>query len=84
MQFMSTFDAGDHVKVKRLLYRHHGIYVDDCRVIDVSGGRNIFEKPKALVQAGTLKGFEGKRGTAEKVPPGGKILRSPLPRAPTG
>ena len=63
MQFMSTFDAGDHVKVKRLLYRHHGIYVDDCRVIDVSGGRNIFEKPKALVQARTLEDFEGKCGS---------------------
>ena len=51
MQVMSTFDAGDHIKVKRPLYTHHGIYVNDCRVIDFSGGRNILEKPKALVQA---------------------------------
>ncbi len=50
MQGMSTFDAGDHIKVKRLLYAHHGIYVKDCRVIDFSGGRNILEKPNALVQ----------------------------------
>ena len=27
MQFMLTFDAGDHSKVKPLLYTHHGIYV---------------------------------------------------------
>ena len=68
MGVMSTFDAGDHIKVKRLLYTHHGIYVSDCRVIDFSGGRDIFEKPRALVQARTLKEFEGKRGKAEKVP----------------
>ncbi|MHB1885699.1 MAG: lecithin retinol acyltransferase family protein [Acidimicrobiales bacterium] len=42
---MSTFDAGDHVKVKRLLYPHHRIYVKDYRVIDFSGGRSTFEKP---------------------------------------
>jgi hypothetical protein len=71
---MSTFDVGDHIKVKRLVYTHHGIYVDDCRVIDFSGGRNILEKPKALVQARTLKEFEGKRGRAEKVQPSRKFL----------
>lgn len=46
---MSTFSAGDHVKVRRLLYTHHGIYVNDRRVIDFSGGRNIFGKPRAVV-----------------------------------
>lgn len=74
MQVMSSFDAGDHIKVKRPLYTHHGIYVNDCRVIDFSGGRNILEKPKALVQARTLKEFEEWRGRAEKVSPGGKFL----------
>ena len=74
MRVMSTFDAGDHIKVRRLLYAHHGIYVNDCRVIDFSGGRNILEKPKALVQARTLKGFEGKRGRAQKVEHPGKFL----------
>ena len=63
---MPGFDAGDHITVKRLLYTHHGIYVNDGRVIDLSGGRNILEKPKALVQARTLKEFEGKRGRAEQ------------------
>jgi hypothetical protein len=71
---MSRFDAGDHIKVKRLLYAHHGIYVNDCRVIDFSGGRNILEKPDALVQARTLTEFEGKRGRAAKVDHPGKFL----------
>jgi len=71
---MSTFDAGDHIKVKRLLYTHHGIYVNDARVIDFSGGRNVFEKPKALVQARTLEQFEGRWGRAEKVEHPGKFL----------
>lgn len=74
LQVMSAFEAGDHVMVKRLLYSHHGIFVNDSRVIDFSGGRNIFEKPKALVQARTLKAFEGKRGRAEKVEHPGKFL----------
>jgi hypothetical protein len=74
MQVMSRFDCGDHVRVKRPLYAHHGIYVTDSRVIDFSGGRNILEKPKALVQARTLKEFEGKRGRAEKVEHPGKFL----------
>lgn len=71
---MSTFEVGDHIKVKRPLYTHHGIYVDDCRVIDFSGGRNILGKPMALVQARTLKEFEGRRGRAEKVERTGKFL----------
>ena len=71
---MSTFETGDHIKVSRPLYTHHGIYVSDSRVIDFSGGRNIFEKPKALVQARTLKEFVGRRGKAEKVQHPGKFL----------
>lgn len=74
MRVMSTFDAGDHIKVKRLLYTHHGIYVSDCRVIDFSGGRNILGKRNALVQARTLKEFEGRRGRAQKVEHPGKFL----------
>lgn len=69
-----AFEAGDHIKVKRFLYTHHGIFVNDARVIDFSGGRNIFEKPKALVQARTLKEFERRRRRAEKVEYPGKFL----------
>ncbi len=72
-QVRSTLEAGDHI-VKRPRYTHHGIFVNDSRVIDFSGGRNILEKPKALVQARTLKEFEGKRGTAEKVEHPGRFL----------
>jgi hypothetical protein len=71
---MSTFDAGDHIKVQRPLYTHHGIYVTDRRVIDFSGGHNILEKPRALVHARTLKEFEGQRGRAEKVESTEKFL----------
>jgi hypothetical protein len=71
---MSSFEPGDHIKVKRPLYTHHGIFVTDSRVIDFSGGRNIFEKPKALVQARTLTEFEEKRGRTEKVEYPGKFL----------
>jgi len=71
---MSTFDAGDRIKVKRPLYTHHGIFVNESRVIDFSGGHNILEKPKALVQARTLKQFEGKWGRAEKVEDREKFL----------
>ena len=79
---MSTFDAGDHVKVKRLLYTHHGIYVNDCRVIDFSGGRNILEKRNALVQARTLTEFEGThRPAIEVLPDWAEESRRLLPRA---
>ena len=74
MQLMFTFDPGDHIKVRRLLYTHNGIYVNEGRVIDFSGGRSILEKPKALVQARTLREFEGRRGRAEKVQPTEKFL----------
>jgi Lecithin retinol acyltransferase len=66
-QVMPTFAAGDHIKVKRLVYAHHGIFVDDSLVIDFSGGRDIWEKPDALVRARTLKEFEGKGRAAERV-----------------
>jgi len=71
---MPAFEAGDHIVVRRLLYTHHGIFVNESRVIDFSGGRNIFEKTKALVQPRTLKEFEGKRGRAKKVEHPGKFL----------
>src|SRR5579875_1578691 len=71
---MSTFEAGDHIRVKRPVYSHHGIFVSDSRVIDFSGARDILEKLKALVQARTLKEFEGNLGRAEKVEHPGKFL----------
>jgi hypothetical protein len=74
IEVMSMFDAGDHIKVKRRLYAHHGIYVNDCRVIDFSGGRNVLDRRNVLVQERTLKEFEGTRGRAEKVKHPGKLL----------
>jgi len=74
LKVVAAFEAGDHLKVKRLLYSHHGIFVNDSRVIDFSGGRSICEKPEALVQARTLNDFVGNRGRAEKVEHPGKFL----------
>ncbi|HET6916365.1 MAG TPA: lecithin retinol acyltransferase family protein [Acidimicrobiales bacterium] len=71
---MPIFEAGDHIKVRRGLYTHHGIFVTETRVIDFSGGRNILEKPKALVQARTLREFEGRHGRAETVEHPGRFL----------
>lgn len=71
---MAPFDPGDHIRVRRLGYAHHGIFVSEYRVIDFSGGRTISEKPEALIQARTLAEFEGEGGRAEKVEHPGKFL----------
>jgi hypothetical protein len=59
--------AGDHIKVRRwLVYTHHGIYVNDARVIDFSGV-HIWEKHGALVRPRPLKDFEREPGKATRV-----------------
>jgi Lecithin retinol acyltransferase len=35
---MRQFERGDHLRVRRFGYDHHGIYMPDARVIDFSGG----------------------------------------------
>lgn len=57
---------GDHLRVRRLPwpYWHHGIYVNDERVIQF--GRGIFDKRNAIVEATTLETFKG-RGRVEVV-----------------
>jgi len=50
----STFTPGDHLQVRRKLgYNHHGIYINDDRVIQFGGG--IFDKPHAAIEAVPLK-----------------------------
>jgi hypothetical protein len=59
------FERGDHLRVRRPLgYDHHGIYVNDQRVIQF-GGR-ILDKPHASIEAVALDQFE-RSGTAEVV-----------------
>src|SRR5579872_5049648 len=47
---------GDHIKVLRFLYWHHGIYVGNGAVIHFSGFGD--GKSRATVQLGTLDEFE--------------------------
>jgi hypothetical protein len=67
------FAAGDHLCVWRLLgpvgYYHHGIHVDDDRVVQF-GGR-IRDKHQATIGAVPLSTFEN-GGTAKPVPHGGR------------
>ena len=67
------FTAGDHLRVWRPLgplgYYHHGIYINDGRVVQF-GGR-IRDKPRATVGAVPLSKFEN-GGTAKLVPHGGR------------
>jgi hypothetical protein len=46
---------GDHIRVKRLLYWHHGIYVSDDRVIEFGSG--VGDKRHATVGVTALSGF---------------------------
>ncbi len=59
------FKEGDHIRVRRGLYYHHGIYISDDRVIDFSGG-SLCAKYQASVRACTFQEFAGS-DTAEIV-----------------
>jgi hypothetical protein len=67
------FAMGDHVHVWRprgpVGYYHHGIYIDDDRVVQF-GGR-IGDKHRATIGTVSLSTFEC-RGTAKLVPHGGR------------
>lgn len=77
------FDRGTHIRVRRpvwllLRYYHHGIYVNDARVIQFGGG--IGDKRHATLGPVTLAEFErGER--AEVVQHGGKTWWG-VPRFP--
>jgi len=57
------FKPGDHLEVSRWLYRHHGVYVGDDRVVQF-GGR-ILDKPRARIEEVSLAQFE--RGGVARV-----------------
>jgi Lecithin retinol acyltransferase len=69
----ARFTAGDHLRVWRPLgpfgYYHHGIYIDDVRVVQF-GGR-IGDKPHATIGAVPLSRFQN-GGIAELVTHGGR------------
>lgn len=66
------FKMGDHLRVWRPVgpvgYYHHGIYIDDARVVQFGGG--ICDKPHATVGAVPLSTFE-RGGSAQRVRHGG-------------
>ena len=74
----TKFAAGDHLRVWRPLglvgYYHHGIYIDDGRVVQF-GGR-IRDKHRATIGAVPLSTFEN-GGTAKLVPHGGRTWWGP-------
>lgn len=51
----AELSRGDHIRVGRLGYWHHGIYISDNRVIQF--GANIWQKRNATIQAVTLAEF---------------------------
>lgn len=50
-----TIERGDHIRVGRCCYWHHGIYVNESRVIQFGGG--IGDKYNANIDAVTLAEF---------------------------
>ena len=63
----SRFQPGDHLQVRRpALYYHHGIYVNDDRVIQFGSGVSLVNKRRVGITAVPLKGFE-QGGTATAV-----------------
>lgn len=61
------FQLGDHLQVQRpWLYFHHGIYINDDRVIQFGSGVRLWDKARTTINAVTLKEFE-QGGTARRV-----------------
>lgn len=82
---IGSFESGTHIQVRRFgLYMHHGIYVNDDRVIQFGGG-DIWNKRKATICVATLAEFEAD-GVAVAVAHGGKRTgyMPPLPEALPG
>lgn len=55
---MGNFKRCDHIRARRFrLYWHHGIYLDDARVIEFGGG-SLVDKYRAMIRPVTLRDFE--------------------------
>lgn len=52
---MNTLKAGSHIKVNRLGYTHHGIYIGNGQVVHYSGFAQMFMKGEIAVT--TLEDF---------------------------
>ena len=64
-------EIGDHIRVKRPYYYHHGVYVGDGMVIHFTGEQNdsVLEPEKVLVRKTTLEFFANGE-IVEKAKPG--------------
>lgn len=64
-------EPGDHIRVKRAYYYHHGVYVGDGMVVHYTGEDNdsISEPEKVLVRKTTLE-FFARGEIVEKAQPG--------------
>lgn len=56
---------GDVLRVRRLVYWHYGIYIDDNCIIHYSCSPNHWWEVKASVKITSLKGFLGKSTKSE-------------------
>lgn len=56
---LEKLEIGDHIRVKRPYYYHHGVYVGDGMVIHFTGEQNdsISEPEKVLVRKTTIEFF---------------------------
>lgn len=64
-------EAGDHIRVKRPHYYHHGVYIGDGMVIHFTGEQNdsILEPEKVLIRKTTIEFFANGE-IVEKAKPG--------------
>ena len=61
---VERFRPGDHLRLRRFGYFHHGIYIGDGMVVQFGG--SAWEKPRAKIDEVPISSFE-KRGHAEVV-----------------
>ena len=69
---VAALHPGNHLRVRRGIYSHHGIYVGDGKVVDFSGG-TLTAKFQTSVREVSVETFS-KGATVEVVPHPGKFL----------
>src|SRR6516164_5273900 len=76
MTGQSEFRYGDHLRMRRPGFAHHGIYVSDDRVIDF-GGYDLRTRHRHGVRAITLQQFaRGRKAVVVRHPSAGSVFGS--------
>lgn len=65
---MNRFSRGAHLRVRRGIYYHHGVYISDDRVIQFGSGVSLRDKHSTRIDAVTLAAAP-KAGVAASRPP---------------